>query len=124
MCYNFHVILAENYYMGEYLIMSISEKVCEQKQLLISKRSIISFFLAVSSYVLLSSAVLFKAFPKTLGALAPLIVIIFMITSFILSIIDLKKTHGKKFLSIIALILSSLYFILIIGSIIILVLLG
>ena len=127
-CYNLHVIEDENVInsewnikkQGEYLIMNISEEVSEQKQLLISKLSITSFFLAVSSYILLISVFLFDGFPKMLAVLVPLIVIFFMIISLILSIIDLKKKHRKKVLSVIALILSSLYFLLFIGAIILL----
>ena len=103
--------------------MNIREEDRKQKPILISKLSITSFFLAVSSYVLLVCVSLFDTFPKILGAVAPLIVIFFMITSFILSIIDLKKKHRKKILSIIALVLSSLYFLLFIGIIIIFVVL-
>jgi len=103
--------------------MNINEKNCEQQPLLISKLSIISFVLAVSSYVLLIFVLIFNTYLKTLMEVAPLIMIFFLAVSFILSIIDLRSAHRKRILSIIALILSSLYFLFIVGTIIFLVIL-
>lgn len=98
--------------------MSINKSVCEQ-ELLISKLSVISFILAVLSYAILISILIFKTSFKTLIAVAPLIMFFFVTISLILSIIDLRRKNRKKILSIIAIILSSLYFLFIIGSIIV-----
>lgn len=95
----------------------INEKVHEQ-QLSISKLSIISFFFSVFSYVLLICILIFGTALKTLGAIAPFIMLLFSAISLILSIIDLTRKNRKKVLSIIALVLSSLYFFIIIMSLI------
>lgn len=98
--------------------MSMNESVCEQK-LLVSKLSIISFILAVLAYAILISILIFKTSLKALLAFAPLIMFFFLTTSLILSIIDLRRNNRKKILSIIATVLSGLYFLFIIGGIII-----
>jgi hypothetical protein len=93
--------------------MNIDEKICEQQQLVSSKLSIISFYLAVGSYIIVTLALIliFNGSVKTLATVAPVIMNLSLTASFILSIIDLKKKNRKKTLSIIALILSSIYFL-------------
>lgn len=98
--------------------MSINESVCQQ-ELSISKLSVISFVLAVFSYAMLISALIFRTSLKTLVAVTPLIMFFSLSTSLILSIIDLRTQNRKKIFSIIAIVLSSLYFLCIIGGIII-----
>ena len=98
--------------------MNIDDKVCVEQQLVSSKLSMISFSLAVCSYIIVIFALIFSEAVKTLAILAPLIMNLSLTISFILSIIDLRKKNRKKNLSIIALILSSIYFLFIVGAII------
>ncbi|WML33314.1 hypothetical protein [Clostridium sp. OS1-26] len=96
--------------------MSINENICQQK-LLVSKLSIASFILAVLAYAILIFILIFKISLKALLAFAPLIMLFSLTTSLILSIIDLRRKNRKKILSIIATVLSGLYFLFIIGGI-------
>ncbi|MBU3104302.1 hypothetical protein [Clostridium gasigenes] len=98
--------------------MSINESICQQK-LLVSKLSVISFVLAVFSYAVLISALIFKTSLKGLLAFTPLIMFFFLTISLVLSIMDLRRKNRKRIFSIIAIVLSSLYFLLIIGSIVV-----
>ena len=103
--------------------MTLNEKTYEQK-LLSSKISMISFSLAVVSYGLVIFALLVRSSFQVLVEIIPLIVFCFLVTSLVLSIVDLRRKNRKKTFSIIALILSGLYFLLIIVAIAILSLVG
>jgi hypothetical protein len=89
-----------------------------EKKLVISKLSKISFFLSVFSYVLFIFVEIYRVYFNGTAAIAPLMMFLFMVTSFVLSIIDLTRKDRKKTLSIIALILSSLYFLFFILAIV------
>lgn len=103
--------------VGEF--MSINESMCEQK-ILVSNLSVISFVLALFSYAMLISTLIFKTSHKTLVAVTPLIMFFSLTTSLILSIIDLRRKNRKKLFSVIAVVLSSVYFLFIIASIVVL----
>lgn len=104
--------------------MNMDKKINRQDQLIISKLSITSFLLAVISYLIFVTVSIFHELPVIFVACAPLIVILLITSSFILSILDLTKTNRKKIFSVIALILSSLYFLFLVGGLIIVQLFG
>ncbi|RCX12206.1 hypothetical protein DFR58_12316 [Anaerobacterium chartisolvens] len=76
----------------------------------ISKLSITSFTVVIFGYLFIAVSLLFRESLVALAAISPLILIISVIVSFVLSIIDLTRKHRKKVFSIISLVLSSAYF--------------
>lgn len=87
----------------------------------ISTLSIIPFFILIFSYVIFGLSLMLEKL-SFISVVSPLILAICNISSFVMSIIDLVKGRSKKWISIITLILSSLYFLFLILAIIFIIL--
>ncbi|MCX8129527.1 MAG: hypothetical protein N3I35_05425 [Clostridia bacterium] len=86
----------------------------------VSKLSLTSFIIIASGYFIIFLSLILRKSAVVLAAVAPLFLIVSVITSLVLSIIDLTRKNRKKWLSITSIALCSVYFLLLILALVVL----